>query len=221
MAVLHFTGVGEVMAKRKKVNQEEGLEIIKGPALTAEIIAANPERYRTLSNGAIYDNAAGHIVKAPPPEMRVFSDQNQAKAAALSRHVAAQEAALQGLANAAGNIGVGTSESALLAWSNIVAAQARLAMDTEAGRASTEAARFAGTAAGLLRDRNDPAQPGEAGSAGGRIPGETLRALLGDMLLLRAQLTGDGMAGPGGAGPGGAGPGAGAGGAGDGDVIDG
>jgi hypothetical protein len=208
MQILHgrfaFYGVGEVMAKRKKANQEDmGLEIIKGEALTAEIIAADPERYRTLSNGAIYDNAAGHIVKAPPPEMRVFSDQNQAKAAALSRHVAAQEAALQGLANAAGNIGVGTSESALLAWSNIIAAQARLAMDTEAGRASTEAARFAGTAAGLLRDRNDPAQPGEAGSAG-RIPGETLRALLGDMLLLRAQLEG-----PGGAGPG------------DGDVIDG
>lgn len=113
--------------------------------VTLAMAEEDPERYQILKNGSIYDHSIKKIVKAPT--VPNFTDHKQAQAAALSRHQAAQEAAITGLSR------VSTSKSALDAWANIVESQAKLAMDTDKGRSSTEAARFTGQTTGFLPDR--------------------------------------------------------------------
>ena len=104
-------------------------------------------KYKELSNGSVYDSRNGRIVQAPPAHRQPFANPEKARQAINSRWEKAARAARQGLAT------VSTSRSALVAWSESVGSQARLASDIEAGRASTEAARFVGAATGYLRDR--------------------------------------------------------------------
>ena len=118
---------------------------LKGKDLSYEIIDANPDRYRYLANGAVYDNKSKIIVKAPPPECNTFSDVDKARDASRTRVLKARQAAMNGLANAS-HIGNSTYD----AWSEIVENQARLAMDVTRGRDSTNAATFVGKAAGFM-----------------------------------------------------------------------
>jgi hypothetical protein len=142
--------VGSSVFKRVvKMSDEAGeLEIIKGAELTDEMIAAQPERYRELANGAIYDNEAGHIVKAPPPEKQTITQANAREYHAL----AAQKRLEAQLAARAGIAGLVKTKSDLDAWQVINRKQGRLATMIEKGRSSTEAARFVGYATGFLSD---------------------------------------------------------------------
>jgi hypothetical protein len=61
-----------------------------------------------------------------------------------------------------------------------------LAADIDKGRSSTEAARFVGSAIGVLGAKNE-AESGQ-NAPGGVVPGAILRGLLADLRLLRDQL---------------------------------
>ena len=151
------------------------MQVIKGAELTSEMIAAQPERYQVLANGAVYDHGVKHIVKAPPAELQTFTNQENARQAITSRWVAAQEAAITGLAR------VGGSDSALAAWSNITERQGDLAQLIEKGRSSTEAARFVGQATGFLRDRADVSTQQQPTDALTGVELADLRDLLGKL----------------------------------------
>lgn len=111
------------------------LVIVKGDDLTDEMIAADPERYSTWKNGAVYDHAAGHIVKAPPPEMQSINKENAREMHSLYAEKRLQRVA-EGIAEGAGvdfwEVGI----------RDMTAAQVKMALDpARYKRASTEAYR--------------------------------------------------------------------------------
>ncbi len=114
--------------------------------ITHEIARANPERYRILRNGAVYDLQAGRIAGNPPGGTATAITPETSQAMHRRRaelRIQAQAAARSGVATLAGG-------SEYKAWAEIARAQAKLALDTDKGRSSTEAARFVGQAAGFL-----------------------------------------------------------------------
>jgi len=126
------------------------------PSQTGAVVPTG-ERYRTLKNGAIYDLEAGRIAANPPGGTTTAITQANAAAMATSRWDKVYKAARHGMRTASG------SPSSLRALSNMVEAQYKLAVDTEKGRASTEAARYVAQQAGYM--------PSER-TSGVEIPGD-------------------------------------------------
>ncbi len=105
-----------------------------------------PEGIRPLSNGAGYDTERKRITHGPgtfghdPARITVENNAEYQAARYESGRLAAEQA-----------IATGTnSPDAWGGWFTVVAAQTQLALNTEKGRASTEAAKFVGRAADLL-----------------------------------------------------------------------
>jgi hypothetical protein len=138
----------------------------------------------TLKNGAVYDRSKGRIVANPPGGPSTAISQSNTDDMRRLRAEKYRQAAAAGLGRVPGGPG-----SPVAAWGWLIEKQAALAADIEKGRSSTEAARFVGTAIGVLGGKNEP----ESGSnvPGGVLPGDTLRRLLADLRVLREQL-GDG-----------------------------
>jgi hypothetical protein len=67
----------------------------------------------------------------------------------------------------------------------IVERQAALATDIEKGRSSTEAARFVGSAIGIMGQEARSERGDTAPGGVGALPGDTLRALLADLRMVQ------------------------------------
>jgi hypothetical protein len=170
------------VAEKDKAERIEGeivqpaeLVVLRGADLTQDIIEANPERYRVLPNGAVYDLAIKKIVKAP--ENQAF-DQAQAKVAANLRWEKARQAVAAGLAQTASNLS-GVSLSRVTEYDAVSLMAANLAdiASTKKDRAAVEAFRAVSQAAGLVPDK----QSGGGGDAPAlqiNVSGDALARLL-------------------------------------------
>jgi hypothetical protein len=149
---------GGVVAEDSKAERIEGeivqpaeLVVLRGADLTQDIIEANPERYRVLPNGAVYDLAIKRIVKAP--ENQAFT-QAQAKEMSALRWEKARQAAAAGMAERAASIrdmspsSVTEYDAVALMASNLVDIAT-----TKKDRAAVEAFRAVSQAAGLVPDK--------------------------------------------------------------------
>jgi hypothetical protein len=137
----------------------------------------------TLKNGALVDPVTRRIVANPGGGKSAITPAVSSDMLKL-RAEKYRQAAAAGLGRVPGGPG-----SPVAAWGWLIEKQAALAADIEKGRSSTEAARFVGTAIGVLGGPKE-AETGQSG-AGGVLPGDTLRRLLADLRVLREQL-GDG-----------------------------
>lgn len=141
------------------------------PAIDVTVLpepyAQNPERYKRWANGAIYDTSIGRVVANPGGGIKKFTKDNTADMRALydQRRLQAKLAAQGAVAKLAVSSG---KPSVYRGWQLLVSAQAELAMDTDRGRASTDAARFVGQATGFL-DSGAQAETGSPASMDGAI----------------------------------------------------
>lgn len=113
----------------------------------------DPERYRTLKNGAIYDMEAKRIVANPPGGPTTAITQSNAVAMASARWDNYRTRAELGAAAGA------KRDTSLDAWQWVVEKQTELAGDTSNGRASTEAARFVAQSLDALPDKRSNNAP--------------------------------------------------------------
>ena len=97
------------------------------------------ENTKILANGAVYDLDKGRIVANPGGGTSAITQANASALATLRWQQAREQAAEAGQIGLARNSTDGKWTSAL---ANIAEKQAELAMDPDAGRASTEAARY-------------------------------------------------------------------------------
>ena len=146
-------------------NQTDPRCIAAGFLLSGDKMTDENKETKVLANGAIADVKTGVIIRGAP------LSSSQARAIAKKRWEKAQAAAIRGLRHASG------SDSALQAWSDLIGEQYKLAMNIDAARASTEAARFVGQAAGFLVDRR------QAAGNSGENPLETLGAEVASRIL--------------------------------------
>jgi hypothetical protein len=150
-----FKGGGVVADKDKalqgEIVQPAELVVLRGADLTQDIIEANPERYRVLPNGAIYDNEAGYIVKAP--ENNIINKEN-ASAMANLRWQRAREAAAAGLAGAVADVRKVSPSNVTEydAYAEMTRNLGNMAM-TGKDRSAVEAFRAVSQAAGLVPDK--------------------------------------------------------------------
>jgi len=123
--------------------------------LTHEIAASQPDRYKILANGAIYDLEAKKIAGNPGGGTTAI-DQSQASALATHRWEQQRQEWVEG-----GEIAADSLKKAHLgAWRAIGENIATLAM-TKQDRTAVEAARLFGQNAGYVQDRScsDDSQP--------------------------------------------------------------
>jgi hypothetical protein len=112
--------------------------------------SANPERYRTLKNGAIYDNERKKIVAAPPLERQPISQVNASAMASL-RWEQAIKASRQGIKDVSG------TKSSYSAWGKAMGKLYDDAMQPGISMAKVKGLELVGRAADLLPDRRqDP-----------------------------------------------------------------
>jgi hypothetical protein len=177
-----FKGGGVVADKDKAERLQDGeivqpaeLVVLRGADLTQDIIKANPERYRELPNGAIYDNAVGRIVKAP--ENNVINREN-ASALANLRWQRAREAAAAGLAGAVADVRKVSPSNVTEydAYAQMTQNLARMAM-TNNDRSAVEAYRAVSQAAGLVQERGQQGSS-DAPAVQINVSGDALARLL-------------------------------------------
>ena len=132
------------------------------------------ERYRELKNGAVYDMETKRIVANPGGGKSAITQatSSELRARWAEKKLEAQLAAQRGIGRLV------SSGSDLEAWEAIVEQQGTLAMDIEQGRASTEAARFTGLAAGYLSDRRGGSQDPAPGGVNITLGAGVVRELL-------------------------------------------
>lgn len=102
--------------------------------------------YKRLASGAVVDCKTAAMVANPGGGKTAIKSDNAAAMLARREAIRLQGETAGRAALRAASGGV----SSLAGWRQIVEAQAGLAKDTDKGRASTEAARFVGQAAGLI-----------------------------------------------------------------------
>jgi hypothetical protein len=130
---------------------------------------------KVLKNGAVYDLDAKRIVANPPGGPTTAINQSNTVAMAQLRAEKYRQAAAAAVGRATGGL------TPFAGWGIIVERQAALATDIDKGRSSTEAARFVGSAIGII-GQEARSERQEAGQSGvGPLPGDTLRALLADL----------------------------------------
>jgi hypothetical protein len=132
-------------------------------------------------DGTQYDPAIKRLVRGPDAAS-FAGDQVQASALAARRWELYRNAAADAVQRAT----IATTPFA--GWGVIVERQVKLAQETEKGRASTEAARFVGSALGLMgegRRQEEQQQPEQARDL---PPGVALRALLSDLRILKGEI---------------------------------
>ena len=125
-----------------------------------ELKTTPPEaRTKLLSNGAVYDLDAKRIVKGSSPDyLGTLRDRRRELAAKEARYGMVR--AVTGASAIKGIGGRTEANTPAKAWGVIVEMQADLAQAIEQTRASTEAAKFVGRAAGLISDGSERAQAG-------------------------------------------------------------
>ena len=145
----------------------------------SEEVASKPDNLVVYKNGAVYDRSKGRIVANPGGGTTAITQANTSEMARL-RAEKYREAAAEGLARAKGSGG-----APMAGWSHIVEKQSELAVDTEKGRSSTEAARFVGAAVGILGAEARAERVEGAPGGAGPVPLDTLRALLDDLRVVQ------------------------------------
>jgi hypothetical protein len=133
-----------------------------------------------LKNGALADPSTGRFVTTPGGGKKAITPANTGEMARL-RAEKYRQAAAAGLARSVG----GAGGKPVAAWSHIVEKQSELAVDTEKGRSSTEAARFVGAAVGILGAEARAERVEGATGGAGPVPLDTLRALLDDLRVVQ------------------------------------
>jgi hypothetical protein len=131
------------MARKPKPQPQDNPEVPQESQ--PERVQAEPVDIVVAKNGALRDAKTGRIV--PGGKITTAITPSNAVAMANSRWQKYHAAAVRGLRSRS------ASNNALDAWSDIVAAQADLATDTDKGRASTEAARFVAQAVDAVPNR--------------------------------------------------------------------
>ena len=125
--------------------------------ITHQVAEQNPDKYKVLSNGAVYSYDDGRIVANPGGGTHAITQANSNELRKtwerqkLEAAIAAQSAVAAQLKR----------DNALEAWGLIVGEQAELAIDTRKGQTSTKAAEFVGKATGFLGDRRSSDNSGE------------------------------------------------------------
>lgn len=134
--------------------------------------------YRQLSNGVVQDPSTGRFLAQPKggADTNITSPE-QASAVASLRYKKYAEAAERGAA-----AGAGRSDS-VSAWGRIIEVQTELAVDKDAGRTATEAAKFVGRAIDALPDKSS--NSGTSQQSGVNI------AITGDIALKILELVRD------------------------------
>ena len=150
-----------------------------------EEVSQDTSGLRVLKNGALADPETGRIVANPGGGKSAITPANTSEFAKL-RAERYRQAAVAGMRRAASASGAGTSGAA---WGYIVEKQSELATMIDKGRSSTEAARFVGSAIGVLGGPKQ-AEQGQNG-VNQVLPGDTLRRLLDDLRLFRRQMDGE------------------------------
>ena len=147
--------------------------------MSEEVVPAG-QNVKILKNGAVYDLDKGRIVANPGGGTTAIT---QANATELinSRWERYRNSAVEGLAAA------GAVNNRVDAWAWIVEKQAGLAADPDRGRASTEAARFVGSAVGAMPERGAAGANSGGDNVNISVPGAFLRGLLDDLRRARAE----------------------------------
>ena len=139
---------------------------------------------RTLKNGAIYDLDAGRIIGNPPGgPTTAIKTQSQAVALQKLSDQARLDAVYRGWMS-----GTGTARPDR-AIEAIVAAQSKLSLDIDRGRASTEASRLVLQVGEALPDRRNDASGGLSVIA--HVSGDALAGLFSLLAGRRADIDGD------------------------------
>ena len=139
---------------------------------------------RTLKNGAIYDLDAGRIIGNPPGgPTTAIKTQSQAVAMKKLSDQARLDAVYRGWMS-----GTGTARPDR-AIEAIVAAQSKLSLDIDRGRASTEASRLVLQVGEALPDRRNDASGGLSVIA--HVSGDALAGLFSLLAGRRADIDGD------------------------------
>src|SRR3990167_2112040 len=139
---------------------------------------------RTLKNGAIYDLDAGRIIGNPPGgPTTAIKTQSQAVALQKLSDQARLDAVYRGWMS-----GTGTARPDR-AIEAIVAAQSKLSLDIDRGRASTEASRLVLQVGEALPDRMNDASAGLSVTA--HVSGDALAGLFSLLAGRRAEVDGD------------------------------
>ncbi len=129
--------------------------------------------YKRLPNGAVFDLRIKRIVANPGGGNTLVKQGINIKEIHAERVLRAKIAAQGALSELV--IASGKNKSAVGGWARVVSAQAELALDTDRGRASTDAARFVGQATGFLSSDRD----NKADSGGGSVQDTTISLLAG------------------------------------------
>ena len=130
--------------------------------------------------GELIRDERGRFLPGSKPAGMIDSP-SQASALAARRWELYREAAADAVQRAS------SATTPFAGWGVIVERQAVLAADIDKGRSSTEAARFVGSAIGVLGGPKE-AEHAQNG-ANVALPGDTLRNLIADLRLLRAQMS--------------------------------
>jgi phage FluMu protein gp41 len=138
-------------ALQGEIVQPAELVVLRGADLTQDIIEANPERYRVLRNGAIYDNEAKRIVKAP--ENNTINQENAREMLALRWEKARQAVAAGMIEGAASIKDISPSNVTEYDAVSLMAANLTNIAATKQDRAAIEAFRAVSQAAGLVQER--------------------------------------------------------------------
>ena len=121
-------------------------------------------RYKRLPSGAVMDKSTNKLVANPGGGNTIIRrNSNNIREIHAERVLKAKLAAQSALAA----VSASKSKTSLAGWARIVGAQAELALDIDRGRASTDAARFVGQAAGFLESGRQADDNGrDAGTMG-------------------------------------------------------
>ena len=139
-----------------------------------------PDNVIVAKNGAWIDKDTRKFVSGKHITTKI-QDTSHAIALARKRWDAARDASEDGLAR------LSTDAGALAAWSDIVEARARNALENK-GRAGTEDAKFVAAAADLMPDRRQNTDIFVQNAQIAIVPGELLSSIVADMGELRNQV---------------------------------
>ena len=116
--------------------------------ITHEQARADPDKYRILSNGAIFDKTVNHIVGNPGGGTKGITQLNSS-----AMHKKRQDKRLEGQLAAERGMGKAVlTGCALDAWEDIIHARAVVALDTGSGMVGNRATEIVGRAVGYLAD---------------------------------------------------------------------
>jgi hypothetical protein len=123
-------------------------EIVTPDGARHLVVVDDPETQWITANGTVYDSNNHRIAHGPPPGGTHAITEQNARQYQAARYDKAERSAREALAHATGQ------PNAYAGWSEVIKNQVRISTNPDSPY-STNAAKFVGSAAGLLRDRRE------------------------------------------------------------------